>query len=300
MFRPAYRAATRAAPLAQQQIGRRFASTGPAKRGSFKGTLARWAAAGAVVYYYNTSLVFAEEPHCQSLCDGGLSDYANEWADAAHAGPETSREIPETYSTIGTIAEQRRAQARSNLQSSSSSTSAQNAAQQTVTVADHERPAPAGPGALEEEADQQGAFNEETGEINWDCPCLGGMAHGPCGEQFRAAFSCFVYSKEEPKGVDCIEHFKTMQNCFREHPDIYGAELDDEEVAEVQAEEERAQAARGQSEDPGMADGANASRHAEIERVQQAKSQVRTNEPVSESDEAVPKAWHDGRSDTAK
>lgn len=61
---------------------------------------------------------------------------------------------------------------------------------------------------LEEEAGQQGAFNEETGEINWDCPCLGGMAHGPCGEEFKQAFSCFVYSKEEPKGVECIEKFK--------------------------------------------------------------------------------------------
>ncbi len=61
---------------------------------------------------------------------------------------------------------------------------------------------------LEEEADQQGAFNPETGEINWDCPCLGGMAHGPCGEEFKAAFSCFVYSNEEPKGVECIDKFK--------------------------------------------------------------------------------------------
>jgi intermembrane space import and assembly protein 40 len=61
---------------------------------------------------------------------------------------------------------------------------------------------------LEKEADQQGAFNPETGEINWDCPCLGGMADGPCGEQFKAAFSCFVYSTEEPKGMDCIEKFK--------------------------------------------------------------------------------------------
>ena len=82
----------------------------------------------------------------------------------------------------------------------------------------------------EEEAGQQGAFNEETGEINWDCPCLGGMAHGPCGEQFRAAFSCFVFSKEEPKGMDCIEHFKTMQGCFREHPEEYGSELEEDEV----------------------------------------------------------------------
>lgn len=65
-----------------------------------------------------------------------------------------------------------------------------------------------GPEALEAEANQQGAFNPETGEINWDCPCLGGMAHGPCGEEFKAAFSCFVYSKEEPKGMDCIDKFQ--------------------------------------------------------------------------------------------
>jgi intermembrane space import and assembly protein 40 len=61
---------------------------------------------------------------------------------------------------------------------------------------------------LEEEAGQQGAFNPETGEINWDCPCLGGMATGPCGEQFKAAFSCFVHSTEEPKGMDCVDKFK--------------------------------------------------------------------------------------------
>lgn len=65
-----------------------------------------------------------------------------------------------------------------------------------------------GIGALQEEADQQGAFNPETGEINWDCPCLGGMAHGPCGEEFKTAFSCFVHSTEEPKGMDCIEKFQ--------------------------------------------------------------------------------------------
>lgn len=64
------------------------------------------------------------------------------------------------------------------------------------------------PEQLEEEAGQQGAFNPETGEINWDCPCLGGMAHGPCGEEFKAAFSCFVYSNEEPKGMDCIDKFQ--------------------------------------------------------------------------------------------
>lgn len=76
--------------------------------------------------------------------------------------------------------------------------------------------------SLEADAASQGAFNPETGEINWDCPCLGGMAHGPCGPQFREAFSCFIYSEQEPKGVDCVEKFKAMQDCFREHPDVYG------------------------------------------------------------------------------
>lgn len=65
---------------------------------------------------------------------------------------------------------------------------------------------------LESEASQEAAFNPETGEINWDCPCLGGMAHGPCGEEFKAAFSCFVYSNEEPKGIDCIEKFKSASS----------------------------------------------------------------------------------------
>lgn len=86
---------------------------------------------------------------------------------------------------------------------------------------------------LEDSAHSEGAFNEATGEINWDCPCLGGMAHGTCGEQFRAAFSCFVYSKDEPKGMDCIDKFKEMQGCFREHPDEYGAELEEDEDEEL-------------------------------------------------------------------
>ncbi|GMM29309.1 Mia40 protein [Martiniozyma asiatica (nom. inval.)] len=79
------------------------------------------------------------------------------------------------------------------------------------------------------EEGQQSAYNEETGEINWDCPCLGGMADGPCGEEFKAAFSCFVYSQEEPKGIECIEKFKGMQDCFRKYPEVYSEELRDEE-----------------------------------------------------------------------
>ena len=65
------------------------------------------------------------------------------------------------------------------------------------------------------------AINEETGEINWDCPCLQSALAPPCGEFFREAFSCFVASKTEPKGSDCLEKFSAMQDCFRAHPEIY-------------------------------------------------------------------------------
>ncbi|KAI8641381.1 hypothetical protein BD408DRAFT_418189 [Parasitella parasitica] len=85
--------------------------------------------------------------------------------------------------------------------------------------------------------DASSAFNPETGEINWDCPCLGGMAQGPCGEEFKAAFSCFVYSEAEPKGLDCVEKFKGMQDCFRLHPDVYGDEIDDDEEEEEKNKE---------------------------------------------------------------
>ena len=77
-------------------------------------------------------------------------------------------------------------------------------------------------GDEESSSSSAGAFDPVTGKINWDCPCLGGMAHGPCGMQFRDAFSCFVFSEEDPKGMDCVEKFKAMQDCFRENPDVYG------------------------------------------------------------------------------
>ncbi|WFD43145.1 Oxidoreductase [Malassezia psittaci] len=80
---------------------------------------------------------------------------------------------------------------------------------------------------------QESAFDERTGEINWDCPCLGGMAQGPCGEQFKKAFSCFIFSEQEPKGIECVDHFKDMQNCFREHPEVYAEEIEADNAAEA-------------------------------------------------------------------
>lgn len=127
-------------------------------------------------------------------------DRAERLPDAVHSPPETQRES-ETLPTLEQIAAQRHSQRQSAIPEVPAST-----VETQSTSADIA--APGSPEELEEEAGQQGAFNEETGEINWDCPCLGGMAHGPCGEEFRNAFSCFVYSKEEPKGVDCIDKFK--------------------------------------------------------------------------------------------
>ncbi|KAK7788495.1 hypothetical protein R5R35_012817 [Gryllus longicercus] len=68
-----------------------------------------------------------------------------------------------------------------------------------------------------------------TGEINWNCPCLGGMATGPCGVQFRDAFSCFHYSEAEPKGSDCYDAFKTMQECMSKYPALYNKDNNDDD-----------------------------------------------------------------------
>lgn len=76
-----------------------------------------------------------------------------------------------------------------------------------------------------------------NGDINWNCPCLGGMAVGPCGVEFRAAFSCFHYSTEEPKGSECIEKFAEMQNCMQQHPELYSKE---EEASQADSEEAKA------------------------------------------------------------
>ncbi|RVE41569.1 hypothetical protein evm_013786 [Chilo suppressalis] len=69
------------------------------------------------------------------------------------------------------------------------------------------------------------------GSINWGCPCLGGMATGPCGVQFRDAFSCFHYSEADPKGSDCYEKFSVMQECMSHYPDLYGKDDDNDELA---------------------------------------------------------------------
>lgn len=54
------------------------------------------------------------------------------------------------------------------------------------------------------------------------------MASGPCGQQFKDAFSCFHYSKEEVKGSECIDYFRGMQECMQKYPELYPQEDDNE------------------------------------------------------------------------
>ncbi|XP_078517843.1 mitochondrial intermembrane space import and assembly protein 40 isoform X2 [Lissotriton helveticus] len=109
-----------------------------------------------------------------------------------------------------------------------------------VTKEDHETPSSA-----ELVADDPNDPYEDhglilpSGDINWNCPCLGGMASGPCGEQFKSAFSCFHYSTEEIKGSDCVEQFRGMQECMQRYPDLYPQEDEEEEKDNQKTDAER-------------------------------------------------------------
>ncbi|ORY07402.1 hypothetical protein BCR34DRAFT_570680 [Clohesyomyces aquaticus] len=307
MFRPASRLiarapAVRALPRPNTLPTRRFLSTAPPsqKSRSWKSSAARWGAAAAIIYYYNTMDLFAEEP---------------EQVYTTQHIPETNDE-DEQLPTIDALA-QERAKRKADAAAAAKQKELRDASGQ-----EHE-PGVSGSGGvedLEEEAGQQGAFNPETGEINWDCPCLGGMATGPCGEQFKAAFSCFVFSTEDPKGMDCIDKFKDMQNCFREYPEIYGSELDIDEEDDVTQDGEQPQPALARDgaaeststpeamdsssssapqprpdkvaeQKPGQTPPPPSEREAKKERADAATEQVKKeHEPLSESDEAVPKA----------
>ena len=80
-----------------------------------------------------------------------------------------------------------------------------------------------------------------NGDINWNCPCLGGMAVGPCGLEFREAFSCFHYSTSEVKGSECLEQFAKLQMCMKDFPELYEEKKQDtaeEQVGEESKKEE--------------------------------------------------------------
>ncbi|BDD59211.1 Oxidoreductase [Monascus purpureus] len=282
MFRPASRALLRAPAFAVRgPVTRRFISTAQPqeKSRSWKSTAARLGLAIGAVYYYNTSSVFAQEPSFSFR-------------------PQPQADVIDESSlpTLDTIKPKVRAKPEEPSQSEVAAAAA--TATQPDDLADVNTAAAskdvqvsegglASAEELESEASQEAAFNPETGEINWDCPCLGGMAHGPCGEEFKAAFSCFVYSNEEPKGIDCIEKFKGMQDCFRQYPDVYGAELEDDEPEPAEGEPAPSAAEPAEQTEPSSpANDAHA-------RAKEAHDQLKAEKgDHAESEELVPKAHH--------
>lgn len=63
------------------------------------------------------------------------------------------------------------------------------------------------------------AINPITGEINWECPCMGNNPKGPCGELFKVAFKCFIKNQDNPN--TCKELINTMQKCQEKYPKLY-------------------------------------------------------------------------------
>ncbi|XP_037108989.1 coiled-coil-helix-coiled-coil-helix domain containing 4b [Syngnathus acus] len=105
-----------------------------------------------------------------------------------------------------------------------------------VTKEDHATPSNAE--LVEEDPDdpyEERGLILPSGEINWSCPCLGGMASGPCGTEFKEAFSCFHYSKEELKGSECLDQFSAMQECMQLYPELYPQE--ENKIPEANAEQ---------------------------------------------------------------
>ena len=202
--RPALRFARRQIPsLARRTRSLSLAQSASRPR-SWRNIVARCGLAAGAVYFYNTSNVFAEEPARKQylgapLFRSGPNLIRSELATPLPSQPPNDTS-PRSLDEVVTESRRRRPPPSSEQHPSGQIDPA------LASTDDHEPPRD--PSALEVEAEGEGAFNPETGEINWDCPCLGGMAHGPCGEDFKAAFSCFVYSNDEPKGMDCIEHFK--------------------------------------------------------------------------------------------
>ncbi|KAG5927113.1 hypothetical protein E4U53_002923 [Claviceps sorghi] len=294
MYRATLRTASRQAltglraqtPRSAPQLRRLASTTSPADRPrSWKSSALRWGLAIAALYYYNTSPVFAEE--------------------AAEQEPQ-SKPVPSSFAesdlpTVESVVEKKRQQLKAKTEEQAQSTTPDSEpgaeSQTTAAAPSAATTAATSPEDLEEEAGQEAAFNPETGEINWDCPCLGGMAHGPCGEEFKTAFSCFVYSTEEPKGMDCIDKFQGMQDCFRKYPDIYGAEIaDDEDTGEMVPESEQTagQGAPPAEERRGPETHQSPTGEPTMDRSKRNTPKRETSEHDQPTvDDGVPRAWED-------
>lgn len=96
-----------------------------------------------------------------------------------------------------------------------------------------------------------------------------------------------------------------MQDCFRLHPDVYGAEIDDDEEASAPAAPVSDDAATTPQSTASAAE-IDASSHPEEKRaraketVAETKNAAAAQPELPESDELLPKAWHDTESKNAE
>jgi mitochondrial intermembrane space import and assembly protein 40 len=103
-----------------------------------------------------------------------------------------------------------------------------------------------------------------------------------------------------------------MQDCFRLHPDIYGSELQEDEVdeqlteqiaqrdREEQARKEQQTSSGGQQaenkitlEDPAVSSLNDAEKQAETAEIRNATE----SQPSQQEEELVPRAWHESEQD---
>lgn len=95
-----------------------------------------------------------------------------------------------------------------------------------------------------------------------------------------------------------------MQDCFREHPDVYGSELEDDEEDHddvpspdsTSAAQSVSSTSKPSSHSPdAKASPSGEDEAAETARAKAASKQVHEqHEPESETEDLVPKSWHDG------
>ncbi|XP_044014094.1 mitochondrial intermembrane space import and assembly protein 40-B-like, partial [Aphidius gifuensis] len=105
-----------------------------------------------------------------------------------------------------------------------------------VTKKDHESPSK----IILPEPEPRPGLILPNGEINWSCPCLGGLPTGPCGLEYRESASCFFNSTPETKDSECSEKLALMLSCMSKYPTLYGkVHDDDDEQKEHQHEDKK-------------------------------------------------------------
>lgn len=80
--------------------------------------------------------------------------------------------------------------------------------------------------AMDEEEVHDGpvGFVQPNGELNFGCPCVGGLHAGPCGYEMREFISCNFYNsqdKEDPRGHECDDKMYAMMQCIDKHEEYY-------------------------------------------------------------------------------